>query len=147
VGISDMKAFWVLSGPSLTCGARAIGDDHQLGPARKGTMWLDVCILGQHLPQMYRVTEVRELTAEACASLGLCDKCLGWGDSGGTDAREVLYAARRVDEVRQPCPGCASGLRDGCEQRTHRADKAPAARLRASAEGRGPGDAPAVRGT
>jgi hypothetical protein len=74
-------------------------------------MWLDVCILGQHLPQMYRVTEVRELTAEACASLGLCDKCLGWGDSGGTDAREVLYAARRVDEVRQPCPGCAGSGR------------------------------------
>jgi hypothetical protein len=109
--MSSVKAFWVLSGPSLPCGARAIGDEHQLGPAREGTMWLDVCVLGQHLPQMYRVSEAQELTAEGCVRLGLCEQCLGWGDAGETDAHEVLHAARRVDEVKHPCPGCGGSGR------------------------------------
>jgi len=96
---------WVTSGPGLPCGARRLGDS-VLGPAQKGRVWLDVCILGQHLPQMYRDAELGDLTPEGCARLGLCPDCLGFGDMSPAVVTDALLAARGIDEVKRPCPGC-----------------------------------------
>ena len=96
---------WVTSGPGLPCGARKLGD------AGDGRVWLDVCILGQHLPQMYRPGEARDLTAEGCARLGLCPDCLGFGDLDPGLAAGMLEAARGVDQVKLPCPGCGGSGR------------------------------------
>ncbi len=92
--------YWVTSGASLPCGARKLGD------AGDGRIWLDVCILGQHLPQMYKPRDMNDLTTEGCARLGLCQDCLGFGDLDPTPAAGMLEAARGIDELRQPCPGC-----------------------------------------
>ena len=98
---------WVINGPGLPCGARptaAMG----AAPARK--MWLDVCILGQHLPQMYRKEETRRLDAAGCARLGLCPDCLGFGDLGPA-ARDPLAVARGIDGVARPCARCGGSGR------------------------------------
>jgi hypothetical protein len=96
---------WVTSGPGLPCGARELGDG-VLGPATRGTTWLDVCMLGQHLPQMYRHAEIRDLKPEDCARLGLCPDCLGFGDTSLAPVTDPLMAARGVDQVEHLCPGC-----------------------------------------
>lgn len=96
---------WVMSGPGFPCGARYLGDD-ALGPAPAGRVWLDVCLLGNHMPQMYAKDEIRVLDAGGCSRLGLCPDCLGFGDVNPGPVGEALLAARAADEVRQPCPGC-----------------------------------------
>jgi hypothetical protein len=96
---------WVSGGPGLPCGARKLGD------AGDGRVWLDVCIVGQHLPQMYRPGELHELAAEECARLGLCPDCLGFGDLDPGLAPGMLEAARGVDQLKQPCPGCGGSGR------------------------------------
>jgi hypothetical protein len=105
-----LSAFWVMSGPGIPCGARKLGDD-ALGAAQPGRTWLDVCIIGQHLPQMYRDTEIRALKLEDCAALGLCPDCLGFGDASPVAATDALLACRGVDEVKKPCPGCGGSGR------------------------------------
>ena len=100
------EAFWVMSGPGLPCGARRT---EVMGGAPHGRVWLDVCILGQHLPQMYSAAEIRELTSEGCARLGLCPDCLGFGDLG--QAASILALARRSDEAAERCPGCGGSGR------------------------------------
>src|ERR1017187_9198745 len=84
---------WGTRGPGLPCGARRLGD----GPG--GRVWLDVCIIGQHLPQMYRPGDLRDLTAEGCARLGLCPDCLGFGDLDPRLAGGVLEAGPGVASV------------------------------------------------
>jgi hypothetical protein len=96
---------WVTSGPGLPCGARKLGDD-VLGPASRGRTWLDVCIIGQHLPQMYRDSEMRDLRPVDCARLGLCPDCLGFGDTSPAAITDARLAARGVDQVEHRCPGC-----------------------------------------
>ena len=91
---------WVTSGPGMPCGAR------ELGSAPDGRVWLDVCILGQHLPQMYRKDDMGGLDADGCARLGLCPDCLGFGDMDPALAVDMLSAARGIDEVARPCAGC-----------------------------------------
>ena len=109
-----MKAagLWVPSGPGLPSGARLLGD-MVLGPAGDGRQWLDVCLLGQHLPQMYAGGQVHDLHPDGCAQLGLCPDCLGFGDlTPPAEAQAMLdrhgpaYAARHLDEVTRPCPNC-----------------------------------------
>ena len=104
------SGIWVTSGPGMPCGARKLGDS-VLGPAQSGRVWLDVCILGQHLPQMYREGELCDLTAEGCARLGLCPGCLGFGDASPAVVTDPLLAARGIDEVKRPCPGCGGSGR------------------------------------
>lgn len=99
-----------MNGPGLPCGARELGDS-VLGPAPAGRLWLDVCVIGQHLPQMYRKDEVRELDAPGCARLGLCPDCLGFGDLSPGAARDALAAARGIDQVSRPCPNCGGSGR------------------------------------
>lgn len=103
-------AIWVTSGPGLPCGARELPDS-VLGPASRGKLWLDVCVIGQHLPQMYRKEEARELTADGCARLGLCPDCLGFGDLRPGPVTDALTAARGIDQVNRPCPNCAGSGR------------------------------------
>jgi hypothetical protein len=87
--------------------------DGVLGPAPPGRTWLDVCILGQHLPQMYQDGELNDLTAEDCSRLGLCPDCLGFGDTNPVKlgAGEALMAARGIDEMKRPCPNCGGSGR------------------------------------
>lgn len=100
-------ALWVMSGPGIPCGARKT---EVMGPAVRGRVWLDVCIMGQHLPQMYRLGEASELTAGQCPQLGLCTTCYGFGDLG-QPAAEAFTLARGIDEVGNPCPACAGSGR------------------------------------
>ena len=96
---------WVASGPGVPCGARRLGD------AGDGRVWVDVCIMGQHLPQMYQSAELHDLAAEDCARLALCPACLGWGDTSGTLPADLAEAARGIDEVREPCAECGGSGR------------------------------------
>lgn len=96
---------WVSSGPGLPCGARILGD------AGDGRVWVDMCTMGQHLPQMYPPAEVHDLDPDGCARLGLCPDCLGFGDAAPGLARDQLEAARGIDEVKHPCPGCGGSGR------------------------------------
>lgn len=100
-----MTGVWVLSGPGLPCGARVLGD------AGDGRTWVDVCVIGQHLPQMYAPGEIHDLEMGGCGRLGLCPDCLGFGDTAPGLARDLAEAARRVDEVTAPCPGCGGSGR------------------------------------
>jgi len=105
-----VDAFWVASGPGIPCGARRLGDD-VLGAAPPGRTWLDVCIIGQHLPQMYQDSEMRALMPGDCPALGLCPDCLGFGDTSPAVAADPLTASRGVDQVKRPCPGCGGSGR------------------------------------
>lgn len=104
------NGIWVLNGPALPCGARRLGNS-VLGPAPPGRAWLDVCVLGQHLPQMYLDGELRDLAPDGCARLGLCPDCLGFGDISPAAVSEALMAARGIDQVERPCPGCGGSGR------------------------------------
>ena len=104
------SGIWVMSGPGLPCGARRLGDS-VLGPAPPGRAWLDVCVLGQHLPQVYRDGELQSLGPGECARLGLCPDCLGFGDLSPAMAGDALTAARGIDQVQRPCPGCGGSGR------------------------------------
>lgn len=106
-----MTGLWVAFGPGLPCGARCLGDE-VLGSAPAGKAWLDVCILGQHLPQMYPNGEIRVLDAAGCGRLGLCPDCLGFGDAGPQPAQvTALHAARGIDQVERLCQGCGGSGR------------------------------------
>lgn len=110
---------WVMSGHGIPCGARPLGDA-ALGPATEGWVWLDVCILGQHLPQMYATGDIRELAAAGCGRLGLCEDCLGFGDLDRTPVTDALRAARGVDQVKQLCPNCGGSGRPAIRVTVHR---------------------------
>lgn len=103
-----MTSYWVMGAMGLPCGARKLADA-AMGAAPAGRTWLDVCILGQHLPQMYAADEITELHPDGCARLGLCPDCQGWGDTA--PASTVLGLARGIDEVAKPCPNCGGSGR------------------------------------
>jgi hypothetical protein len=111
-----MKTYWVLSGP-LPCGATALPEE-AMGQPRQGTVWVDVCIMGQHLPQMYPYNELHDLAREDCAGLGLCEDCLGLGDLSPAGALGGLV--RYVDDAARPCPGCAGSGRSALRVVVHR---------------------------
>jgi hypothetical protein len=106
--LTTAAGIWVMG--SLPCGARELGDD-ALGPAADGRVWLDVCILGQHLPQMYARDEANDLRADDCERLGLCPDCLGFGDLDRSPVTDPLTAARGIDQVKRPCPNCGGSGR------------------------------------
>jgi hypothetical protein len=100
---------WVTSGPGLPCGARKL-DPRVMGDAPRGRTWVDVCIIGQHLPQMYRDTEISTLDAGGCERLGLCPDCLGFGDTA-PGVRAAFDAARAIDQIARPCANCGGSGR------------------------------------
>lgn len=98
----------VWSGP-MACGARVLDPDPPVSPADglHGFVWLDICVMGQHLPQSYKVGELMPLDAEEAPKYGLCPECLGFGT---TDPGAVALAAG-VDEIANPCPTCGGSGR------------------------------------
>lgn len=100
------EAVWVLAGAAMPCGAREISS--RMPDPGRGRAWLDICLLGQHLPQMYRLAEIHDLDAEDCHDLGLCAVCMGYG----TTAAQVPLAAP-VDQIPQPCTTCGGSGRPG----------------------------------
>lgn len=100
-------SYWVLNAPGLPCGAQIIGVD-QRNPLK---YWVDMCLLGGHLPQMYEKAQIYPLTEEDAPYLGLCTHCMGFGDiwppKSTNDQAPPLFAfARTIDEVHHPCHMC-----------------------------------------
>lgn len=88
-------------GQVLAAGARVIGD------AGSGVVWLDVCVISCHLPQMCRLAEVNELDTDVARANGLCVDCLGFG----TLDNLVATIAPRLDQhlrahLVNPCASC-----------------------------------------
>lgn len=62
-------------------------------------VWLDLNIMGSHLPQMYRRSELEPATRELCQAHELCAECLGYGGFLEVDDKGA-YRTRRCDECR-----------------------------------------------
>lgn len=103
-------SLWVASGPGIPCGARLLSGPG-LEPYADGRVWLDVCIIGQHLPQVYRPDEIHQLTAEKCPQLGLCPDCFGFGDVSNVTVNSLFDASRGIDQIRRACINCAGSGR------------------------------------
>lgn len=71
-----------------------------MGPATDdgSRVWIDLCILGSHLPQMYRPTEFEPATRELAEKHELCPTCLGYGN--------VPFRAEAPDGVWARCDDC-----------------------------------------
>ncbi len=105
---------WVLSG-GFPCGARDTGaGEPQLGSTGRQleTRWLLVCVMGTVLPQLYRRNELHRISAAACAKLGLCPHCLGFGRVVGDDP-----------ENSPVCPQCNGSGRAGLRTHMERIDQ------------------------
>jgi hypothetical protein len=76
----------------IACGARVL----ELGPP----LWIDLCMLGQHLPQMYARKELHPIDIDICEKVGLCPGCLGYGTNAG------VPLAAGIDQVPEPCEIC-----------------------------------------
>lgn len=96
-----MRNVWVMAAAMVPCGARVATIDYKRAEPQP-KYWLDVCILGQHLPQLYSQDEMHPLTFENAADVGLCPDCLGFGTR---EMFPVLYP-RQVDELLSPCETC-----------------------------------------
>jgi len=108
--ISPSAHVWVVGAPGAPFGGRV------LGRSEDGRYWIDVCIMGQHLPQMYDPRELHELEANDCERLGLCPDCLGFGDTGDfekirTSSNMVTVARRSDDPIVVRCVTCSGSGR------------------------------------
>lgn len=65
-------------------------------------VWLDVCSMGTHLPQNYRLEELTPLDAETARAHGLCWDCLGYGTTADIDVTMMPS----IDHLDEPCPTC-----------------------------------------
>jgi len=89
----------------MPVGARVVGDAPELPqpPFLDVRQWVDICIMGQHLPQMYKPDEIAPLDADDCALYGLCPDCLGYG----TKQWEEVELASGIDLLVHPCEKCS----------------------------------------
>jgi hypothetical protein len=94
-----VNGVWITGGLGLPYGAREM-DGSAPWPAPDGKAWLDVCILGDHFPRVFARGDIRGLSADGCARLGLCPDCLGFGDVSAAPAAG-----------REACPNCGGGGR------------------------------------
>ncbi len=123
-----MTNYWVIGGPGIPCGARRLTTE-PLGPAPEGYVWLDVCIIGTHIPQMYLNSEIYRLLARDCERFGLCPDCFGRGDlANGSDTLDSL--TRSVDQLIQPCPNCGGSGRPALRITVTRTDGSITGELR-----------------
>lgn len=76
-------------------------------PQQEGFYWLDMVVLGNHLPQMYRPHEFVEATPERARAYGLCEDCLGYGST-----EPVRLEAANIGDVRTPCGRCEATGRE-----------------------------------
>jgi len=89
---------------NITVAGRVLGG----GPG--GTVLVDQCTLGQHLPQHYQPGELHPLTAEEATGLGLCPACLGYGTVAELCTAES-YFPYSADELKDPCGDCGGSGR------------------------------------
>jgi hypothetical protein len=116
-----LPSVWVWGAPGVPFGARLLG----AVPERPDShSWLEVCILGHHLPQQYANEQIEPLVPMDCERLGLCPDCLGFGEMASTDPHNPDFMAfvRAIDQLTDPCKTCegsgrpctrASVTRDG----------------------------------
>lgn len=99
------EAVWCAGSMNLPYGARLIGE------AGDGRWWLDVCVMGQFLPQMYRPAGFWRLPAGKCEGLGLCWNCLGYGTTAGKS--RLWNIGRGCYDAENPdaCPSCGGSGR------------------------------------
>lgn len=84
-----------------------------------GDFWLNVCVIGQHLPQMFAALDINSsLTAERAMELGLCPDCLGFG----TKAEIPLDKRYTTEDVPERCGPCGGTGRPYVRVRPERAD-------------------------
>lgn len=121
--------YWVYSGPGIPCGAREL-DASVLGPSTERSMWLDVCILGQHLPQMYSREEIYELHADQCEMLGICPDCFGFGDVSNSPITHPVQSARGIDQLDLACANCGGTGRPMLRIYISRSESATTAQIR-----------------
>lgn len=100
------KALWALGAPGLPFGAKRVGDTGPI-PPKTTKLWLDVCLLGQHIPQIYEIREIHEFTKEEAPGLGLCPDCLGFGDLDTTVRETFVQVTRFLYEITNPCATCS----------------------------------------
>jgi hypothetical protein len=86
-----------ISGSSF--GARTIG------PADNGLVWIDLNMLGQHIPQMYRIADLRGINKRIASEVGLCPDCLGYGTNDPLP-RAMHLQPVGSDELENPCVKC-----------------------------------------
>src|SRR4051794_15335986 len=96
--MNEGDAVYVLMGDGLPVGARVLGAGDPC--------WLDVNIMGQHLPQQYRPTEVQALDPQVARASGLCSTCLGYGTTGANPP-----PATSIDQLEDPCEDCGGSGR------------------------------------
>lgn len=100
------KTYWVLHPPGQPMGCQILGDAPSSDP-KMPKLWVDVCAIGQHIPQMYVKHEIRPLSASLAVQLGLCPECLGYGDlTPITKESKALEILRGIDEVHNKCTVC-----------------------------------------
>lgn len=85
----------------LMIGARVL----QVG---EDIIWVDICGMGTHLPQMYRRDELQLLDSRLAVDVGLCGDCLGYGTP--LLATEVPLAAS-IDLLPEVCASCGGSGR------------------------------------
>jgi hypothetical protein len=119
ITLKPSSPVWVVSAPGLPYGARLLGQD-----PTSDMFWIDMCMLGQHLPQMFKGAEIRPLAKVECAPLGLCGDCLGFGDMDPRPASRRSFAeiARNVSQVIRPCGTCHGSGRPALRVTVYHAD-------------------------
>lgn len=109
----------------IATGARVTPEVAQvLGDPPPGRVWLDLCTMGQHLPQMYLAEEVIPLDRATAERHGMCGDCLGYGTTG-----EVALAMGS-DELPQPCGTCAGSGRPAVEVEISRSPGSTVGKMR-----------------
>lgn len=101
VNVGDAVLVWLggaTPGQGIPIGARVIADVDQ----NAWMVWLDICSMGTHLPQSYRLEELSPLDAETARAHGLCGDCLGYG----TTADIEVTMMPSIDQLDDPCPTC-----------------------------------------
>jgi hypothetical protein len=118
--MGNVKAVWAWAAPGMPYGGRLLGE----APDRPTHSWIELCIAGAHLPQIYANDEITLLSTTACERLGLCPECLGFGDLAPTDldSPDMAAFARGIDELTTPCPTCEGSGRSCIRATIDRSD-------------------------
>jgi len=91
----------VIAGLGIPVAAKVIPEADTYLPGRK---WLNINLLGTHLPQMYADEEIHDVLDANCApSWGMCGACAGFGT---TVPLPDLFWPLCVDELPEPCGEC-----------------------------------------
>ena len=97
--ITRGMAVWCRGASWVPVGGRVI-----IAHERPGCWWVNVCITGQHWPQVYQDRELTELTSPGQAeALGMCGTCLGFGTPAQLPDPMWPYT---IGEIPDPCTGC-----------------------------------------